>query len=110
RLPRWSSKAGRRSPRPSVTRPRSAEEPMAKTIAHLIEDRFGLATTAGADLPAEGTVAQFLSHRTHRRYRPDPVPDETLETVLAAALSAPSKSDLQQVAVIVVRVPANEAP
>jgi nitroreductase len=76
---------------------------MAKTIAHLIEDRFGLATTAGADLPAEGTVAQLLSHRTHRRYRPDPVPDETLEIVLAAALSAPSKSDLQQVAVIVVR-------
>ena len=76
---------------------------MAKTIAHLIEDRFGLPTTAGADLPAEGTVAQLLSHRTHRRYRPDPVPDETLEIVLAAALSAPSKSDLQQVAVIVVR-------
>jgi nitroreductase len=76
---------------------------MAKTIAHLIEDRFGLPTTAGADLPAEGTVAQLLSHRTHRRYRPDPVPDEILEIVLAAALSAPSKSDLQQVAVIVVR-------
>jgi FMN reductase [NAD(P)H] len=31
------------------------------------------------------------------------VPDEILEVVLAAALSAPSKSDLQQVAVIVVR-------
>jgi nitroreductase/FMN reductase [NAD(P)H] len=76
---------------------------MAKTIAHLIEDRFGLPTMAGADLPAEGTVAQLLSHRTHRRYRPDPVSDEVLEIVLAAALSAPSKSDLQQVAVIVVR-------
>jgi nitroreductase len=76
---------------------------MAKTIAHLIEDRFGLVTTAGADRPAEGTVAQLLSHRTHRRYRPDPVSNEVLEIVLAAALSAPSKSDLQQAAVIVVR-------
>jgi FMN reductase [NAD(P)H] len=76
---------------------------MSKTIADLIQDRFGLPTAAGAGLPAEGTVAQLLAHRTHRRYRPDPVPDDVLEIVLAAALSAPSKSDLQQVAVIVVR-------
>jgi nitroreductase len=76
---------------------------MAKSIADLIEDRFGIPTTAGADLPAEGTVAQMLAHRTHRRYKADPVPDDVLEIVLAAALSAPSKSDLQQVAVIVVR-------
>ena len=76
---------------------------MGKTIAELIEDRFGLPTTAGAALPAEGTVAQLLAHRTHRRYTPDPVPDELLEIVLAAALSAPSKSDLQQVAVVLVR-------
>jgi nitroreductase len=76
---------------------------MSTTIADLIQDRFGLPTAAGAGLPAEGTVAQLLAHRTHRRYRPDPVPDDVLEIVLAAALSAPSKSDLQQVAVIVVR-------
>jgi nitroreductase/FMN reductase [NAD(P)H] len=74
-----------------------------KTIADLIEARFGLPTEIGRDMPADGTVARMLNHRTHRRYRPDPVPDELLEVVLAAALSAPSKSDLQQVAVIVVR-------
>jgi len=82
---------------------------MSKTIAALIEDRFGLPTTAGAAMPAEGTVAQLLAHRTHRRYQPDPVPDELLEIVLAAALSAPSKSDLQQVAVILVRDRAKQA-
>jgi nitroreductase/FMN reductase [NAD(P)H] len=82
---------------------------MGKTIAELIEDRFGLPTTAGASLPAEGTVAQLLAHRTHRRYKPDPVPDELLEIVLAAALSAPSKSDLQQVAVVLVRDRAKQA-
>ncbi|HEU4370113.1 MAG TPA: nitroreductase family protein [Methylomirabilota bacterium] len=81
----------------------------AKTIADLIEDRFGVATEAGRAMPAEGTVGQLLAHRTHRRYRPDPVPDEILEVVLAAALSAPSKSDLQQVAVIVVRDRAKQA-
>jgi nitroreductase/FMN reductase [NAD(P)H] len=81
----------------------------AKTIADLIEDRFGLPAVAGRALPAEGPVAQLLAHRTHRRYKPDPVPDEILEVVLAAALSAPSKSDLQQVAVIVVRDRARQA-
>jgi FMN reductase [NAD(P)H] len=80
-----------------------------RTIAELIEDRFGLPTTAGATLPAEGTVAQLLAHRTHRRYRPDPVPDEVLQVVLAAALSAPSKSDLQQVAVVLVKDRAKQA-
>ena len=74
-----------------------------KTIADLIEDRFGLPTEAGRDLPAEGTVAQILGHRTQRRYRPDPVPEDVLGVLLAAALSAPSKSDLQQVAVVLVK-------
>jgi nitroreductase/FMN reductase [NAD(P)H] len=73
------------------------------TIADLIQDRFGLPTEAGRDLPAEGPVAQILAHRTHRRYKPDPVPDDVLEVVLAAALSAPSKSDLQQVAIVLVQ-------
>jgi nitroreductase len=76
---------------------------MSKTIADLIQDRFGLPTAAGRERPAEGTVAQLLAHRTHRRYKPDPIPDDVLEVVLAAALSAPSKSDLQQVAVVLVR-------
>jgi nitroreductase/FMN reductase [NAD(P)H] len=82
---------------------------MATTIAELIEDRFGLPTQAGADLPAEGTVAQLLAHRTHRRYKPDPVPDDVLEIALAAALSAPSKSDLQQVGVVLVKDRARQA-
>jgi nitroreductase/FMN reductase [NAD(P)H] len=81
----------------------SAMSPADSTIADLIQDRFGLPTGAGRALPAEGPVALILRHRTHRRYRPDPVPDEVLEILLATALSAPSKSDLQQVAVILVR-------
>src|SRR2546422_9293850 len=60
-------------------------------------------------MPAEGTVAQILSHRTHRRYKPDPVPDDVLEIVPAAALSAPSKSDLQQVAIVLVKHRAKQA-
>ncbi len=74
-----------------------------KTIADLIEARFGLASEVGRAMPAEGTVALLLSHRTQRRYKPDPVPDAVLDVVLGAALSAPSKSDLQQVAIILVK-------
>ena len=82
---------------------------MAKTIADLIQARFGLPTRAGATMPAEGTVATLLSHRIHRRYKPDPVPEEHLEIALAAALSAPSKSDLQQIGIVLVRDKAKQA-
>jgi nitroreductase len=82
---------------------------VSRTIADLIEDRFGLPTDAGRALPAEGPLALLLSHRTQRRYTPDPVPDDVLEMALAAALSAPSKSDLQQVGIVVVRAPAKRA-
>lgn len=76
-----------------------------KTIAELIEDRFGLATDDGRDMAADGELAAILRHRSHRSYKPDPVPDELLRVVLAAAFSAPAKSDLQQCSVIVVKDP-----
>jgi nitroreductase/FMN reductase [NAD(P)H] len=73
---------------------------MAKTIADLIEQRFGISSEAGRDAPAEGELASILSHRTHRRYTDKPISEDLLEQVLAAGLSAPAKSDLQQVAII----------
>jgi nitroreductase/FMN reductase [NAD(P)H] len=73
---------------------------MAKTIADLIEQRFGIPSEAGCDAPAEGELASILSHRTHRRYTEKPISDDLLQQVLAAGLSAPAKSDLQQVAII----------
>jgi nitroreductase len=76
------------------------------TIADLIEQRFGIPTKAGADMPAEGEVAGALRHRTHRRFTDAPVSDETLEIILAAAFSAPAKSDLQQCSVVLVKDPA----
>jgi nitroreductase/FMN reductase [NAD(P)H] len=80
-----------------------------KTIADLIEDRFGLPTEDGRDMPAEGELAAILRHRSHRRFKPDPVPDELLRVVLAGAFSAPAKSDLQQCSVVVVKDPAVRA-
>ena len=74
-----------------------------KTIADLIENRYGISSGAGADMPAEGELASILSHRTHRRFTDQRVPDELLEVLLAAAFSAPGKSDLQQGSVVIVR-------
>ncbi len=73
---------------------------MAKTIADLIEQRFGIPSDAGRDTPAAGELASILSHRTHRRYTEQPISEDLLQQVLAAGLSAPAKSDLQQVAII----------
>ncbi|MBV8782262.1 MAG: nitroreductase family protein, partial [Phycisphaerae bacterium] len=71
-------------------------------IAELIEQRFGLPSAAGHDTPAEGELAAILSHRTHRRYTDTPISEDLMQQVLAAGLSAPAKSDLQQVAVLCV--------
>jgi nitroreductase len=79
---------------------------MARSVAELIEERFGLPSEDARDAPAEGALATLLGHRTHRRFKPDPVPDGLLRTLLACALSTPSKSDLQQVAIVLVKNPA----
>src|SRR5215475_1438086 len=73
---------------------------MTKMIAQLIEQRFGLPSAAGSNTPAEGELAAILSHRTHRRYTDKPISEDLMRQVLAAGLSAPAKSDLQQVAIV----------
>jgi nitroreductase len=82
---------------------------MAKTLAELIEDRFGLPAEDGRATPAEGALAVLLRHRTHRRFTPDPVPAELLRVLLACAFSTPSKSDLQQASVVLVKDAAKRA-
>ncbi len=76
---------------------------MSESLADLMSRRFGIPTEAGRSWPATGTLAQLLSHRTHRTFLDKPIDPETLRILLAAALSAPAKSDLQQATIIVVR-------
>ena len=72
-------------------------------VATLWQARFG--TQAGeVELPA--ALAALLDRRVARRYRPEPVSDALLDGLLAVAQSAPSKSDLQQYSVVVMRDPA----
>jgi nitroreductase/FMN reductase [NAD(P)H] len=76
---------------------------MTASLAKLIEQRFGTPGEEGQAAPAEGTLATILAHRTHRRFKPDAVPEDLLRTLLACAFSTPSKSDLQQASVVLVK-------
>jgi len=71
--------------------------------AALMAARYGTDADAGKLPPA---LAALLDRRVTRRYKPDAVPEPLLETLLAAAQSAPAKSDLQQYSVVVMRDPA----
>jgi nitroreductase len=54
-------------------------------------------------------IALLLSHRSVRSYRPDALPAGTLETLIAAAQSAATSSNLQVWSVIAVTDPAKKA-
>jgi FMN reductase [NAD(P)H] len=75
------------------------------SIEALIDRRFGLPLAEAQGVPRSPALAALLDRRVTRKYRPDPVPDGVLEAVLAAAQSAPSKSDLQQYSIVVLTDP-----
>ena len=73
---------------------------MTDMIAELIAARFAEETTFGKGKAASSVHAQQLKHRSRRRFKPDAIPAETMDILFSCALSAPAKSDLQQVSII----------
>lgn len=61
------------------------------------------APEAPISLKTNATIDLMRAHRSIRAYRPDPVPDEWIETIIAAAQWAPSTSFRQVYSVIAVR-------
>ena len=57
-------------------------------------------TEIGETVSPNKTLSDILAHRSCRNYKPDPIPEELIQTLFATAFSAPSKSDLQQACVI----------
>jgi nitroreductase len=73
-----------------------------KAIAAALSERFGEDIAIDPELPGLDELAQIAGHRSHRRYLPRPIAPDLLRLLCAAALSAPSKSDLQQCDIVVV--------
>lgn len=86
----------------------SLAEPLHTAKSDALARRYG-----AAEIPAAGPWSEqielLLSHRSIRGYRPDPLPEGTLETLVAAAQSAATSSNLQTWSVVAVTDPAVKA-
>jgi nitroreductase len=80
--------------------------PAAMSQKEALRRRYGAAVPAVG--PWNETIAAMLDHRSVRGYKPDPVPPGTLETLVAAAQSAATSSNMQWTSVIAVTDPAKK--
>ena len=65
--------------------------------------RFGEQLVVNPALPGLDELARIAAHRVIRRYQPRDVAPDLLRLLCACALSAPTKSDLQQADILIVR-------
>lgn len=75
----------------------------AESIAHALSARFGEPFAVDPELPGLDELARLSARRVCRRYRDRDVSRDLMRLVCACALSAPSKSDLQQGDILVIR-------
>ena len=78
-------------------------KPAADAIRDALAHRFGEDIAVDPALSGLDELARLASRRVHRRYLPRPVESDLLRLLCACALSAPSKSDLQQADILIVR-------
>jgi FMN reductase [NAD(P)H] len=69
-------------------------------IKEALAERFGAALDIAADLPGAQELEHMATHRSHRKYRQQTIGAGLLRLLFACALSAPSKSDLQQADIV----------
>jgi len=72
-------------------------------IEQALFERFGEQLPVDPELRGLDELAGIASHRVHRRYLDREVAPDLLRLLCACALSAPSKSDLQQADILIVR-------
>ena len=78
---------------------------LASELENFLELRFGERVTIDPTLSGLERIDTLIKHRVIRRYSDKPVPADLLRLVCACALSAPSKSDLQQRDIVIVEDP-----
>jgi nitroreductase/FMN reductase [NAD(P)H] len=76
-------------------------------IRRLITQRYGYPWESGGKTTS-ATITDILERRSCRDYMQKKIPEELIQTLLATAFSAPSKSDLQQSCVIRIQDPAKQ--
>ena len=81
------------------------EKTPAERLSAAFKTRYGSAIGMPDQQQGAAELARMAEHRSLRRYRPDPVSPELLKLLFACALSAPTKSDLQQADIIHVADP-----
>ena len=71
------------------------------SITDALKARFGESLAVDEGLSGLDELARLAGRRVHRRYTERPVVSELLRLLCACALSAPSKSDLQQADIVI---------
>lgn len=79
------------------------DEKAAATVRGSLAERFGESIPVDPALSGLDELARIAGHAVHRRYLPRTVDSTLLRLLCACALSAPSKSDLQQGDILVLR-------
>ena len=74
----------------------------APTRLSALRARYGADPTPGEDGPWNPVITSLLQHRSVRAYKPDALPPGTLETLVAAAQSAATSSNMQTWSVVAV--------
>jgi nitroreductase len=80
-----------------------ADATFVANLKEALDARFGETFEVDPALPGLEELARIAAHRVHRRYLDRPIAPGLLRLLCACALSAPSKSDLQQADILVVR-------
>jgi nitroreductase/FMN reductase [NAD(P)H] len=79
-----------------------SDDAIAKSIQDALLERFGETIPVDPSTPGLAALETIAAHRSHRRYLPRTIEPDLLRLLCACALSAPSKSDLQQADIVVV--------
>ena len=77
----------------------------AKALTAALQHRFGETLPIDESLPGLDELARMASRKVQRRYLDKPVDPALLRLLCACALSAPSKSDLQQADIVIIDKP-----
>jgi nitroreductase len=87
---------------PTVSDPAASDSTTATIVRQALAERFGEDFKINEELPGLEALARIADHRSHRRFLPRPIEPDLLRLLCACALSAPSKSDLQQADIVIV--------